>query len=167
LEGKALRGSGTTQLVGAINAASGRTLGVEPVADKSNEIPAGQRLLDRLDLDGTIGLMDALHTQVETARVIVQEDGRKSRRSGFSLASPRLRPRPPAFWNWRANTGASIMAPLTRWMSVPGRTVVESMSPSPPPSSASSVARSKPSPGLGSAVQQVPGMAPAQLSSPK
>ncbi len=75
LDGKALRGSGPTQLVGAINAASGRTLGVEPVAQKSNEIPAGQTLLDRLDLDGTIALMDALHTQVETARSIVQEGG--------------------------------------------------------------------------------------------
>jgi len=75
LDGKALRGSGKTQLVGAINAASGRTLGVEPVAAKSNEIPAGQTLLDRLDLDGTIALMDALHTQVQTAQGIVQEGG--------------------------------------------------------------------------------------------
>jgi hypothetical protein len=75
LDGKALRGSGKTQLVGAINAQSGRTLGVEPVADKSNEIPAGQTLLERLDLDGTIALMDALHTQVETARSVVQEGG--------------------------------------------------------------------------------------------
>jgi hypothetical protein len=75
LDGKALRGSGKTQLVGAIDARSGRTLGVEPVADKSNEIPAGQTLLERLDLDGTIALMDALHTQVETARSIVQEGG--------------------------------------------------------------------------------------------
>jgi predicted transposase YbfD/YdcC len=75
LDGKALRGSGKTQLVGAINAASGRTLGVEAVAEKSNEIPAGQTLLDRLDLDGAIALMDALHTQVETAKGIVQEGG--------------------------------------------------------------------------------------------
>ncbi len=75
LDGKALRGSGPTQLVGAIDARSGRTLGVETVADKSNEIPAGQTLLDRLDLEGTIALMDALHTQVETARTIVQEGG--------------------------------------------------------------------------------------------
>ncbi len=75
LDGKALRGSGKTQLVGAINAGSGRTLGVEPVADKSNEIPAGQTLLERLDLDETIALMDALHTQVETARGIVQDGG--------------------------------------------------------------------------------------------
>jgi hypothetical protein len=75
LDGKALRGSGPTQLVGAINAGSGRTLGVEAVALKSNEIPAGQTLLDRLDLDGTIALMDAMHTQVETARAIVKEGG--------------------------------------------------------------------------------------------
>jgi hypothetical protein len=75
LDGKALRGSQGTQLVGAINAQSGRTLGVEPVASKSNEIPAGQTLLDRLDLEGAIALMDALHTQVETARSIVQEGG--------------------------------------------------------------------------------------------
>jgi len=75
LDGKALRGSGGTQLVGAVNAQSGRTLGVEAVADKSNEIPAGQTLLDRLELDGTIALMDALHTQVQTARAIVQEGG--------------------------------------------------------------------------------------------
>ena len=75
LDGKALRGSGKTQLVGAVNARSGRTLGVETVAEKSNEIPAGQTLLDRLDLDGTIALMDALHTQVETARGIVQDGG--------------------------------------------------------------------------------------------
>lgn len=75
LDGKALRGSGGTQLVGAINAGSGRTLGVEPVADKSNEIPAAQTLLDRLDLNGTIALMDALHTQVRTAQGIVQEGG--------------------------------------------------------------------------------------------
>jgi hypothetical protein len=75
LDGKALRGSQGTQLVGAINAQSGRTLGVETVAKKSNEIPAGRTLLDRLELDGAIALMDALHTQVETARSVVQEGG--------------------------------------------------------------------------------------------
>jgi len=75
LDGKALRGSQGTQLVGAINARSGRTLGVERVDKKSNEIPAGQTLLDRLELDGAIALMDALHTQVQTAHTIVQEAG--------------------------------------------------------------------------------------------
>ena len=75
LDGKAVRGSRGTQLVGAIDARSGRPLGIQAVADKSNEIPAGQTLLERLDLDGTIALMDALHTQVETARTIVQRGG--------------------------------------------------------------------------------------------
>jgi hypothetical protein len=75
LDGKALRGSQGTQLVGAINARSGRTLGVERVDNKSNEIPAAQTLLDRLELDGTLALMDALHTQVETAHKVVQERG--------------------------------------------------------------------------------------------
>ena len=75
LDGKALRGSQGTQLVGAINAQSGRTLGVEAVADKSNEIPAAQTLLGRLELDGVIALMDALHSQVKTAHSIVQEGG--------------------------------------------------------------------------------------------
>ena len=75
LDGKALRGSQGTQLVGAINAQSGRTLGVEAVRDKSNEIPAAQTLLGRLELDGAIALMDALHTQTQTARSIVQEGG--------------------------------------------------------------------------------------------
>ena len=75
LDGKALRGSRGAQLVGAINAQSGRTLGVEAVADKSNEIPAGQTLLDRLELGGTIALMDALRTQTQTARTVVQERG--------------------------------------------------------------------------------------------
>jgi hypothetical protein len=75
LDGKALRASRGTQLVGAINARSGRTVAVEAVSDKSNEIPAGQTLLDRLELEGTIALMDALHTQVQRARSIVQEGG--------------------------------------------------------------------------------------------
>jgi hypothetical protein len=75
LDGKALRGSLGTQLVGAINAQSGRTLGIQTVADKSNEIPAAQTLLDHLELDGAIALMDALHTQVKTAHAIVQEGG--------------------------------------------------------------------------------------------
>jgi len=48
---------------------------VETVATKSNEIPAGQTLLDRLELEGTIALMDALHTQVKTAHAIVPEGG--------------------------------------------------------------------------------------------
>ena len=75
LDGKTLRGSGTTHLIGAVNLHSGRTVGVERVADQSNEIPAGQTLLGRLELDGLTVLLDALHTQVQTARAIVQAGG--------------------------------------------------------------------------------------------
>ena len=44
------------------------------LAGKSNEIPAARTLLERLELDGTIALMDALHPQVETARTVVREE---------------------------------------------------------------------------------------------
>jgi len=75
LDGKSLRGSGTTHLVGAVNLQSGRTVGTERGTDKSNEIPAGQTLLGRLELDGLTVLLDALHTQVQTARAMVQDGG--------------------------------------------------------------------------------------------
>jgi hypothetical protein len=45
------------------------------IADKSNEIPALPELLAPLDLDGTLVTADALHTQRESARHIVQDKG--------------------------------------------------------------------------------------------
>jgi len=75
LDGKTLRGSHTTHLVGALNLQSQRWLDLERVADKSNEIPAAQTLIGRLDLEDKIAVLDALHTQVETARAIVQDQG--------------------------------------------------------------------------------------------
>ena len=53
----------------------GRWLGSEPVAEGSNEIPAAQELLRRVDLEGALVTADALHTQTETARLLVQERG--------------------------------------------------------------------------------------------
>ena len=67
LDGKAVRGSQGTQLVGAINAHSGRTLGVQAVADKSNELPAAQTLLQRLELDGMIALLAGRKPRAEGA----------------------------------------------------------------------------------------------------
>lgn len=75
LDGKTLRGSKSTHLVGALNLQSQRWLDLERVPDKTNEIPAAQTLIGRLELDDKIALLDALHTQVETARAIVQEQG--------------------------------------------------------------------------------------------
>jgi len=75
LDGKTLRGSHSTHLVGALNLGSQRWLDIERVPDKTNEIPAAQTLIDRLDLDDKIAVLDALHTQIETARAIVQQQG--------------------------------------------------------------------------------------------
>jgi hypothetical protein len=75
MDGKTLKGSHTSHWVGALNLASQRWLDLERVADKSNEIPAAQMLIGRLDLEDKIAVLDALHTQVETARAIVQDQG--------------------------------------------------------------------------------------------
>ncbi len=75
LDGKTLRGSHSTHLVGALNLKSQRWLDVQRVPDKTNEIPAGQTLIGRLDLVEKIAVLDALHTQVQTARAIVQDQG--------------------------------------------------------------------------------------------
>ena len=47
------------------------------LASKSNEIPAALTVLERLELDGNIALMDALHShpEVETARTVMQGGG--------------------------------------------------------------------------------------------
>lgn len=75
LDGKTLKGSHSTHLVGALNLQSQRWLDLERVPDKTNEIPAAQTLIARLDLEDQIARLDALHTQIETARAIVQDQG--------------------------------------------------------------------------------------------
>ena len=45
------------------------------MTEGSNEIPAVQRLLRRVDLEGSLVTADALNTQTETARIVVQEKG--------------------------------------------------------------------------------------------
>lgn len=75
VDGKELLNSQGAAVVSAYSVSTGRWLGSEPVAQKSNEIPAAQQLLRRLDLDGSLVTADALHTQTETGRIIVQEKG--------------------------------------------------------------------------------------------
>ncbi|MFH9090519.1 ISAs1 family transposase [Streptomyces sp. NPDC017673] len=43
------------------------------VPDKTNEIPCLRDLLEALDITGAVVTADALHTQVETARFLVEE----------------------------------------------------------------------------------------------
>jgi Domain of unknown function (DUF4338)/DDE_Tnp_1-associated/Transposase DDE domain len=79
LDGKALRHSQGGELVSAVGAQSGRWLGTVRTPDKTNEITAARTLLERLnqrlDLSGKVVVLDALHTNQETARLIVQELG--------------------------------------------------------------------------------------------
>jgi hypothetical protein len=75
VDGKELLNSQGLQIVSAYSVQHGRWLGSQPVAEGSNEIPAVQQLLGHLDLEGSRVTADALHTQTETARLIVQDKG--------------------------------------------------------------------------------------------
>lgn len=75
VDGMELRHARGVQWVSAVTARGQRWLGTVRVAAKSNEIPAVPQLLDRVDLRGKLVALDALHTQSETARHIVQERG--------------------------------------------------------------------------------------------
>lgn len=73
LDGKCLRHAGV-ETVNAVNGA-GRWLGSTLVPAASNEIPAARAQLAKLDAVGKIVLAEAAHTQVETARQILYEQG--------------------------------------------------------------------------------------------
>ncbi|MCY0963414.1 ISAs1 family transposase [Streptomyces sp. H27-H5] len=76
VDGKAARGSRTdvapaAHLLSAVTAA-GRTVSQLRVPDKTNEITAFASLLDPFDLTGTVVTADALHTQREHAKWLVE-----------------------------------------------------------------------------------------------
>lgn len=73
IDGKKVR-HGAVEIVTAVNSA-GRFLGSVLTPSKSNEIPAGRELLGKQNLAGKIVLADALHTQEQTARQILYEQG--------------------------------------------------------------------------------------------
>jgi hypothetical protein len=80
LDGKTLRGAqrvggGQVHLLSAMLHGSGVVLGQCEVAEKSNEIPAAPQLLGELDLRGMTVTADALHTQRELARFVVEDKG--------------------------------------------------------------------------------------------
>ena len=75
VDGKELLSSQGLQIASAYSVRDGRWLGSEAVAEGSNEIPAVQELLRRVELEGSLVTADALNTQTETARIIVQERG--------------------------------------------------------------------------------------------
>lgn len=73
LDGKTLRHAGV-ETVSAVSG-TGRWLGSTLVKEGSNEIPAAREQLAKMDVVGKIILADAAHTQVETVRQILQEQG--------------------------------------------------------------------------------------------
>lgn len=75
VDGKELLNSQGVKVASAYSVTQGRWLGSEAVAEGSNEIPAVQAVLRRVDLDGSLVTADALNTQSETARIVVQEKG--------------------------------------------------------------------------------------------
>jgi hypothetical protein len=76
LDGKKLLASQGVEVVSAYAVKSGRWLGSRIVEQKSNEIPAAQQLLREIPLrQGDKVTLDALHTQQQTAQIIVQERG--------------------------------------------------------------------------------------------
>jgi hypothetical protein len=74
-DGKELLNSQGLEIASAYSVTQQRWLGSERVKEGSNEIPAVQELLRRVDLEGSLVTADALNTQTETARIVVQEKG--------------------------------------------------------------------------------------------
>lgn len=77
-DGKVLKGArnedGTqVHLLSAIVHQEAITIGQKQVASKSNEIPAARPLLQPLDLEGQVVTADAMHTQTDLARFLVEE----------------------------------------------------------------------------------------------
>jgi hypothetical protein len=79
IDGKTLRGShgacreGQVHLVAALTHREGAVIAQTKTSAKSNEIPAAQKLLSSLPLKGALVTMDAMHTQRETASVVVKK----------------------------------------------------------------------------------------------
>jgi uncharacterized protein DUF4338/DDE family transposase len=78
IDGKTLRGAhdGGQQaphLLSAVVHQEGIVLAQQSVGEKTNEIPCVKPLLDPLNIDGAVVTGDALHTQTETARYLVED----------------------------------------------------------------------------------------------
>jgi hypothetical protein len=87
LDGKTLRGSRdgdrpAVHLLAAITHAEGVVVAQSQVEEKSNEIPGAKPLLENLDLRGATVTADAMHTQKDLARHLVEAllDRRRGRR---------------------------------------------------------------------------------------
>jgi len=78
IDGKTMRGARgkngkRVHLLSALLHKEGVVIAQRPVDEKTNEITEFQALLDPLDIEGKVVTADALHTQVEHARYLVEE----------------------------------------------------------------------------------------------
>lgn len=78
VDGKTLRGAHdgpqpAPRLLSAVIHQAGIVIAQHPVGDATNEIPCLPPLLDGLPLQGVVVTADALHTQTETARYLVED----------------------------------------------------------------------------------------------
>jgi Domain of unknown function (DUF4338)/DDE_Tnp_1-associated len=75
LDGKQPNHGGGHSILTAVAVPSQYYLGSAIVDKKTNEIPVARKLFQKLDLEGRFVSLDALHTQTETGRDLVQEHG--------------------------------------------------------------------------------------------
>ena len=78
IDGKKVRGSGqqgqpVLQLLSAFSHTLSVVLAQSAVKNKTNEIPEARYLLETLVVEGTVVTVDALHTQRQTAQLIVEK----------------------------------------------------------------------------------------------
>jgi hypothetical protein len=74
-DGKQPKHGGGQSVLTAMSSPSQRYLASAIVDTKTNEIPVAQELLGKMDLESRLVSLDALHTQMETARSTVLEAG--------------------------------------------------------------------------------------------
>jgi hypothetical protein len=78
IDGKTLRGAHdgdkkAPHLLSALLHQEGIFLAQQPVDAKTNEIPCIKPLLDPVNIEGAVVTADSMHTQIETARYIVED----------------------------------------------------------------------------------------------
>jgi len=78
LDGKTLRGAhdgdrAAPHLLGAVLHREGIIVAQQHVGDKTNEIPCVKPLLENVSIEGAVVTADAMHTQKETARFLVED----------------------------------------------------------------------------------------------
>ena len=102
LDGKEPRHTGGHGVLSAVTVPGQHYLGSATADEKTHEIPVARELFGRLELDGHIVSLDALHTQDETARALVLEHGAdylltvKGNQPAVQENIERLVPEPPA-----------------------------------------------------------------------